>query len=237
MLSETIVNWAMEKNTREDFIFHESRFIQFSLWLKLSLRCVGSCLHSENVIACWTGHRNWPLWASCHPKLTTAHLAWKSFNTFHHFTVVISTLLLWQACWGLLKQKDRDKVYGYQMSVVSEDGHSEKSREWLSGVAGHLLSVITAGVPAPALRGEAGSAGRAMMVSAGQRDRSQEELRAVGLGLAEGLAAGLPGGIWGGERDISGKVLASVPLTADIEGSGLWRHILRDAHLHLHLKS
>lgn len=28
-----------------------------------------------------------------------------------------------------------------------------------------------------------------------------------------------------------------VPLTADIEGSGLWRPILRDTHLHLHLKS
>lgn len=56
------------------------------------------------------------------------------------------------------------------MSVVLENGHSEKSREWLSGVAGHLLSVITAGVPAPALRGGAGSAGHAMRVSADHRD-------------------------------------------------------------------
>lgn len=134
MLSKTIVNWAMEKNTREDFIFNESRFIQFSLWLKLSLRCIGSCLQSENVIACWTGHRNWPLWAFCHPKLTAAHLAWKSFTTFLHFTVAISTPshLLGEAHRGLLKPKVWDKVYEYQMSVVLDNTHSEKSGESLT---------------------------------------------------------------------------------------------------------
>lgn len=132
MLSKTIVNWAMEKNTREDFIFYENGFIQFSLWLQLSVRCIGSCFQSGDVITFWTGHRNWPLWASCHPKLTAAHLMQKSFTTFLHFTVAESTPshLLGQTNWGA--KKAWDKVYRYQMSGALDNACSEKPREWLS---------------------------------------------------------------------------------------------------------
>lgn len=67
-------------------------------------------------------------------KLTAAHLAWRSFSPFCHSTAAIPlpSRLLRQAHRGLPKQKDRDKVFEFKMSVVLDNARCEKSREWLT---------------------------------------------------------------------------------------------------------
>ena len=87
------------------------------------------------------------------------------------------------------------------MSVVLDNAHSEKSREWLtegkSGCCRAFAEHNCLCACSCSVGGRQGALAMPKRVSADSscRDQSQKELRAVDLGLAEGPAAGLLGDI------------------------------------------
>lgn len=95
----------------------------------------------------------------------------------------------------------------------------------MASVAGHLLSVITAPEPAPALWGDTERVARPKRGSADPRWR---DCLLKGLGLV----AGLMGGIWGGESDLASP--GWCPLDSRDWRSLLVEATVRDEHFHLH---